>query len=99
MTPDWVSVIIASVALAVSGVAAGYSIRISRRSLVTTTYRSATDLTLELDRVFLERPQLRPYFYEGEPTPPRGHEDHHVVLAAAEFALDVCECIWDQKAE
>lgn len=97
MTPAWASVMIASVALAASALATYLSLRLSGRTLTTMSYRSATDLVLELDRVFLDQPQLRPYFYEQAPTPPRGHSEHHRVMAAAEFALDVCECIWDHR--
>ena len=34
-----------------------------------TTYNSATDLALQVDRVFLEHPLIRPYFYEDLPVP------------------------------
>jgi len=49
--------------------------------------------------VFLEHPLIRPYFYEDLPVPGNNEEMRHRVLAAAEFVLDVFECIWDHKAQ
>ncbi|HSV66497.1 MAG TPA: hypothetical protein VLJ59_11400 [Mycobacteriales bacterium] len=99
MNPEWLSTIVASVALVISLAVAVQTWRLGQRTMHVMTYQGATDLTLDLDRVFLDQPQLRPYFYDGEPTPPVDHPEHHRVLAAAEFCLDVCECIWDHRTE
>ena len=82
------------IAILVSVVSLLIAWRIGARTLRITTYRSATDLMLEVDRLFVAHPKLRPYFYENVACP-RGHADHHRVQAIAELELDVLECIWD----
>jgi len=92
--------IVAVVALVASIASAIYAYRQGRRTLKVTTYQGATDLTLQLDQVFIEYPQLRPFFYEGRPTPDANSGDddlRHRVLATAEYALDIFECIWDHR--
>lgn len=84
------------VALLVSVISAMIAWRIGMRSLRITTYRSATDLMLEVDRVFVAHPELRPYFYDDKACPP-GHADYNLVEAVAELELDVLECIWDGR--
>jgi hypothetical protein len=84
------------VALLVSVISAVIAWRIGMRSLRITTYRSATDLMLEVDRVFVAHPKLPPYFYENRVCPPR-HADYNLVEAVAELQLDVLECIWDGR--
>jgi hypothetical protein len=94
MRADWAAVVVALVALVLSllGIFQG------RRSLRTTTYRSATDLVLEADRMFLNSPHLRQYFYDdAECTESSPH--YIEMMAAAEFYLDVVECIWDHRDE
>lgn len=48
--------------------------------------------TMALDRVFIENPDLRPYFYEGEPIPDdeplRGR-----VLSTAELIVDLVDTV------
>lgn len=70
--------------------------QIGRHSLRITTYRSATDLMLEVDRTFVDHPHLRTYFHDGEICP-AGHPDYNLVQAVAELELDVLECIWDSR--
>ena len=94
------STVVAVAALLVSLGSAVYAYRHGRRTLKVTTYHGATDLTLQLDQVFIEHPELRPFFYEGRPLPDPGSEGdtlRHRVLAAAEYALDIFECIWDHR--
>ncbi|HEU0316965.1 MAG TPA: hypothetical protein VFR49_06525 [Solirubrobacteraceae bacterium] len=75
--------------------------RQARRSLKVTTYHDATALTLQVDRMFVDHPRLRPYFYDGAPVPTgsRQPDERNRVLAAAEFLLDVLECVWDHEDE
>jgi hypothetical protein len=84
------------IALLVSVLSAAIAWRIGMRTLRITTYRSATDLMLEVDRVFIGHPKLRPYFYENVACPP-GHAHYNLVQAVAELELDVLECIWDGR--
>lgn len=101
---------VAAAALIVSAIAAWYSQRQQRRqteiegrSLDVTTYQGASALALELDRVFIEYPMLRPYFYDGVAVPATGSGSgeqetlRNRVLAVAEFAVDTMECIWDHR--
>ncbi len=83
------------VATAISTVAV---IRTEKRSISVTTYHSATELTLQVDRTFIEHPELRPLFYENVLLEGSGH-DAYLVLAVAELMLDVLECVWDQERE
>jgi hypothetical protein len=76
-----------------------YTYVLGRRALQVTTYQGATALALQMDQMFLDHPLLRPYFYDDEPVlaVEADPEMHHRVLAAAEFALDIVECIWDHR--
>ncbi len=42
----------------------------------------------EIGRIFIEYPELRPYFYEGKPVTPE-HPDYQRVEAIAEVILDI----------
>ncbi|MEJ3746228.1 hypothetical protein WEI85_23425 [Actinomycetes bacterium KLBMP 9797] len=92
MTPEWAAVVVASIALvfSLSTVFQG------RRSLRATTYRSATDLVLEVDRIFIGEPHLRRYFYDGEECA-EADPEYQKVQAIAEFYLDIVECVWDHR--
>jgi hypothetical protein len=83
-------------AVLISLVSAGIAWLIGRRTLRITTYRSATDLMLEVDRIFVDYPQLRRYFHDQEICP-QSHPDYNLVQAVAELELDVLECIWDSR--
>lgn len=97
------------VSIAAAGIAAWHSRRElghGREALQVTTYQGATELALNFDRMLIDYPFLRPYFYESEPVPAEddgsapAEADRHRrqrVLAAAEFALDIFECIWDHR--
>ena len=82
--------------IANSLVSAGIAWLIGRRTLRITTYRSATDLMLEVDRIFVDHPQLRKYFHDGKPCA-KTKADYNLVQAVAELELDVLECIWDSR--
>ncbi|QHT55028.1 hypothetical protein GXP71_02290 [Cellulomonas sp. H30R-01] len=89
------SEVIAGLALTASIISLLISWRSAHRSTKITTYRSATDLTLDIDHQFVEHPELRPYFYQG-----REPSDVDATLSArvdamAELMLDCFECIWD----
>jgi hypothetical protein len=71
----------------------------SRRALRRSSYRTSADLLLEADRIFLDRPDLRPYFYDGVECSADDSEQRARVEAVAEFYLDVLETIWDHRNE
>ncbi|MDM7832500.1 GNAT family N-acetyltransferase [Cellulomonas edaphi] len=85
---------IAALALVASAVSLVLSWRAGRRTARITTYRSATDLVLDIDRIFISNPQLRPYFYDGVDVDDQA-DDSNQIAAVAEFMLDCYECIWD----
>ncbi|MGW7682842.1 hypothetical protein ACWGID_19045 [Kribbella sp. NPDC054772] len=87
---------LAIIALLVSVASAAIAWRIGMRTVRITTYRSATDLMLEVDRVFIAHPCLRPYFYDDQVCA-KGDKDYDLVQAVAELELDVLECIWDGR--
>lgn len=91
--------VVATLALALSvgsTVISVFALRLERRNLSVTTYHSATELALELDRLFIANPHLRPLFYDG--AEPDGH-DRNLVLASCELVLDVLECLWDRERD
>ena len=91
------SLIIAMVAVVISALSLLFSVRLGRRSAHITTYRSATDLALEMDKIFVSHPRLRPFFYDGEDVSGQPEDTRHQVAAVAEFMLDCLECIWDLR--
>ncbi|HWJ83971.1 MAG TPA: GNAT family N-acetyltransferase [Cellulomonas sp.] len=84
---------VAAFAASVIGVVIAWFL--GRRSARITTYRSATDLTLDIDRIFIANPGLRCYFYDGAKATATTGSTRQQVLAVAEFVLDCFECIWD----
>ncbi|QAY70747.1 hypothetical protein [Xylanimonas protaetiae] len=86
--------VIATLALVASVASLFISWRSQHHSAKITTYRSATDLTLDIDHQFLEHPELRRYFYKSA-EPAEG--DVSSVEAMSELMLDCFECIWDLR--
>jgi hypothetical protein len=72
------------------------SVRQAAETLERSVYSNATDWVLGLDRVFIERPHLRPYFYNGEAIAP-GHDDFDEAVAMAELVADTLEAVWEQR--
>jgi hypothetical protein len=94
------SQIISIVALVVSLSAAVFTYRLSRRSFRVTAYRGAAERALQMDKVFIDYPLVRPYFSDGEPFDPETCEDPELrnrVPAVAEFVLDILEDCWDYE--
>jgi hypothetical protein len=54
-------------------------------------YQNVAHQFIDLDRVLLENPLLRPYFYSGKPLP-RRRRTRGRVLSFAEFFADTAEC-------
>jgi hypothetical protein len=68
---------------------------VAERALL--TERAANDLKLmdyvmRLDLLFVERPELRPYFYNGL-APPDEPVARGQVVAAAEYIVDLADCV------
>ncbi|GCE77886.1 hypothetical protein [Cellulomonas biazotea] len=86
---------IAALALLASVTSLVLSWRNAHHTARITTYRSATDLTLDIDHVFVEKPELRQYFYGGVDAAGESADRQAQVEALAELMLDCFECIWD----
>lgn len=65
--------------------------RATRASL----YQNIATLMIEIDRFFIERPELRPYFYESADVAD-GAPDCGVVTSTAEMLADFFENVLDQ---
>jgi hypothetical protein len=48
-------------------------------------------------KIFIDAPDLRPYFYDGAPTPPRDSSEYARVMAVAEYILDFFAAILIQR--
>jgi hypothetical protein len=64
-----------------------------------TALRASNDLrlmehVLTLARIFIDAPELRPYFYEGLPVPEQG-EFRHRVMATAAYIVDLADSVTD----
>ncbi|MET8283406.1 hypothetical protein [Micromonospora sp. NPDC005174] len=85
-------------ALLVSLGSGAVALRYTRTDTRFAAYDRSTDLFLEVDRLFLAQPDLRPYFYDGVQLA-EDDVDRHRVEAAAELVLDVFEWIWRRQEE
>jgi hypothetical protein len=94
------SELISAIALVVSLSAAFFTYRLSRRSFRVMAYRGAAERALQMDKVFIDYPLVRPYFSDAEPFDPDACEDAELrnrVPAVAEFVLDILEDCWDYE--
>jgi hypothetical protein len=91
---DFLSVL----ALAISLVSIVLSVRYTVRGSKASAYDRATDLFLEIDRIFIEHPEMRAYFYGNEKVP-AGDPVVQRVEATAELILDVFEWVWRRQEE
>jgi hypothetical protein len=85
-------------ALLVSFASLAISIYFAKRGNENSAYDRATDLFLEIDRVFIEHPEVRLYFYGNQDLQP-GDPIAPKVEAVAELILDVFEWIWRRQRE
>lgn len=67
----------------------------SAASLQITAYKAIGDQVLEADKLFIEHPKLRPYFYSGKEIG-KDNPDYDVVEALAEFQLDYIDSVQHQ---
>jgi hypothetical protein len=62
-------------------------IRQTSQSLRASAFATVANYTMELDKVFIDDPDLRPYFYNGRDTNELD-DKYNQVMATAEFELD-----------
>ncbi|PRY02537.1 hypothetical protein [Allonocardiopsis opalescens] len=91
-TSDYISI----AAVMFSLLAAWKAYRVSAKGYETASYHSGTDLFMQLNLVFVEYPQVRPYFYSGKALT-EDDPNFHRVQATAELILDVFEWIWHRR--
>ncbi len=56
-----------------------------------------TTQMLTIDQVFVEYPQLRPFFYEDNVPFPKDHPEYGRALSAAEMLVDLIDCVVSLK--
>jgi hypothetical protein len=64
-----------------------FQINQASASLQAASYQSIANNTLELDKIFIDKPELRPYFYYGRDIN-QNEKDYDLVMAVAEFLID-----------
>ncbi len=67
-----------------------------RRTVLTNATEIISSFTLEVNKVFVDHPELRPYFHSGQDISD-DHPEHNRALAVAELLLDYCDTIIEQK--
>lgn len=90
------SIIISTLALIVSMASTAYSYRLSRHSHDVSTYYGVIHLFGDIDKVMIEYPEIRPYFYQGKVVT-SGDLNGPRVKATAELVLDVFEWVWHRQ--
>lgn len=66
------------------------------KSIRATVQNSVLNHVLTLDKLFMDKPYLRPYFYEGKPIDEKDEKYQEVVMAA-EMVLDIFDIIAAQN--
>jgi hypothetical protein len=59
-------------------------------------YQTVADQMMSIDRLFIDRPDLRPYFYGGKPAPAGGDERERVI-ATSELIVDFMDNVMMQE--
>jgi len=73
------------------------TIDLSVASMKSSMYAIVNTQTLEMDKVFLERPHLRPYFYDNEDLSKiRDKKTLREVMSVAEYQLDFFDLVMTQ---
>lgn len=91
--------ILSIVAIVVALLSTAYIYRLSQRAHRVSTYYGVIGLFRDLTRIFIEHPELRPYFYDGKPVDVDDKLRHYKIQAAAEAVLDSFEWIWRRRIE
>jgi hypothetical protein len=86
---------IAIAAAAISLVGAATAWLQARRASTLDIYSRTGDTYIQLNKVFIKNPELRPYFVEGEKKLPKGQEQK--AKAVAIMMVNVLEQIWSQR--
>lgn len=89
---------IAFLALIVSIIAAFFTHFMYRKEIKNQGYQLAMGMFIEVDRVFIEYPQTRRYFYDGVSVPDGlDPAEEQRIMAVSEMMLDICELVTDTR--
>lgn len=69
----------------------------TNKSLKTQTHSSIYKLVFDVNCIFIDHPELRPYFFESL-TIKQGHNDYNKVMNASELLLDFFEYVIVEQA-
>jgi hypothetical protein len=86
------------ISLASGAVTAWVTYHATRSGSTSNSYTNATAMGLEISRMVVTYPEVRPFLYDNaELDDADPHRNR--VLAAAELVLDCCESIWEKRDE
>lgn len=69
--------------------------RLATENMQASMYATIAAHTMEMDRIFVDRPELRPYFYSNKPID-EADKVYDQVMAVAEHELDLFDSIYTQ---
>lgn len=73
------------------------TVELSTANMKASMYATMNIQTLEMDKIFLERPYLRPYFYENQDLSKiRDEKTRNEVMIVAEYQLDYFDLVMTQ---
>jgi hypothetical protein len=61
------------------------------------TYQGIMDKMFEIDKIFIENPKLRPYFFEKK-LAHKNDADYQKVISIADYHLDFFQMLWSQSS-
>jgi hypothetical protein len=73
-----------------------WTIESGKKALTTNSYLQVYGWTYDIDKIFIEKPQLRHYFYEGDSILPND-SNYQQVEAIAEFMLDNFDAVLNNE--
>lgn len=88
---DYIAVVAAVISFAAALTA---SLQV-RRGATLGTYNKVGESLIRLNSIFVENPELRPYFFEGKKSYPKSQENKAKAIAI--MMLNIFEEIWSQR--
>lgn len=74
-----------------------YQLFLLRRSIRSSTYQNVYQMMINIDNFFIENPDLKPYFYEGQIMEEREGLNYTKLLSVAEMLIDYFDNVYHQK--
>jgi len=90
------SAVLSIIALVISVISAISATYVAQQSITEANHNISRQLFLELDKIFIENPEIRPVFYDDAPSP-TDPAVFHRSEAVAEMILDVFIWVWNQR--